>query len=218
MIKKTILLSFFLCCIFGFSQKYEFDYLIEYQTKIGKNVNYPYCLAVSSQNKSVIMEIGKNSITNKYYAILLDYERNIGCHFLINGKTITNNTKFELERKYEFQSKSFFRYNYINVEEMEDSQLRISALNKKKKKEKVVFEMEISLMKFPKDLSFIFYEPLTNEQEMTLIDHIKQKLTNKPDFSEGFVIKNLTIKSNSLQPYMRTLKNINKTNLVINLD
>lgn len=218
MIKKAFFFVFFLSFIPGFSQKYEFDYLMEYELKIGNNNFNQYYLAVNSEDKSVIMEIGKNSITNKYYAILINNEKNVVYHFQINGNTIGNTTKFEFERKYEIQNISHFRYNYLNIEEIEASQFKISALNKKKQKEKIIFEMDISLMKFPKDLSFIFYEPLTYKENSTIVELIKQKLPVNSDFSEGFIISNFSVKSNSLRPYVRTLKNIQKTNLVINVD
>lgn len=218
MTKRTILFVLFLCCISGFSQKYEFDYLIEYELKIGNNNFNEYYLAVNSEDKSVIMEIGKNTVTSKYYAILFNNEKNVVYHFLINGSTIGNTTKFELERKYEIQNISHFGYNYLNIEEVEASQFKISALDKKKKKEKMIFEMDISLMKFPKDLSFIFYEPLTYKEDLTVGELVKQKLPINSDFLGGFVIKDLYVKNSNLKPYKRTLKNIKKTSLVINVD
>lgn len=176
--KKKFLLLFYFISSFVFSQNYMFDYMLKTTVKRSNPSNqYESFDMVNSKNHYLYMEVGKNTITENYYSILIDKEKKNILRFLVSDIS-KNPLIFQLENSHKLSNYQYYKFVNLKIESIGKLKFKIYP-EKIIKPKKQVFELEIQLEKFEDDLIVIDFETLTTEQEFEIENLIKSQLKSE---------------------------------------
>lgn len=132
---------------------------------------------VNSKNHYLYMEVGKNTITENYYSILIDKEKKNILRFLVSDIS-KNPLIFQLENSHKLSNYQYYKFVNLKIESIGKLKFKIYP-EKIIKPKKQVFELEIQLEKFEDDLIVIDFETLTTEQEFEIENLIKSQLKSE---------------------------------------
>lgn len=214
--KKNFLLLFCFISSFVFSQEYHFDYMMKYEVSSEINNHYTSFHMINSNDKDVLMEIGQNTVTKKFYATIKDSKKDIVHHFALNDPA-SDQLQFVYESSNSLTKYRLYKYDSLQIERVGQLKYKIYTIkNKSIKKNNFIFNIE--LMPFEDNLLYVDYEPLRHSEEIEILQLIKSKLMTD-EVDKNYIIKSFSSNSN-LKGIAVTQKLIEakKVNLVLTIN
>lgn len=208
---KLMIMYFLMQAVTIFSQKYAFDYMLKSEVDNNGSKFQSFDL-VNSENHNIYMEVGKNTTTSRFYAILLDKQRKL-VHKFDLGQILTNPLKINYLDKYSFGKINFLKSDKWVLEKIADYKYKVFTDNISIKN-KGYFEIELLLAPFEADLITINFEILSRNQESEVEQLVKEKLKSE-NLPGNFYIKEITYKYLKKMTYS---SKITPEKYVINLD
>jgi len=191
--KKNLLVIFCFISSFVFSQEYHFDYIMKYEVSSEMNNHYTSFHMINSKDKDVLMEIGQNTVTKKFYAIIKDSKKDIVHHFALNDPA-SDQLQFVYESSNSLTKYRLYKYDSLQIERVGQLKYKIYTIkNKSIKKNNFIFNIE--LMPFEDNLMYVDYEPLRHSEEIEILQLIKNKLMTD-EVDNNYIMKSFSCNSN----------------------
>jgi hypothetical protein len=212
MIKKTILLSFFLCCILGFSQKYEFDRFVIFKYKEEKNdkdnpEHYEFYSSINGQTMNLY------TVDSKTFGSIFDFKTLMKHTFEVNQKgemLVCNYISSEDFNKYKSKIVKEDKYlsNHFEISNISSNIFKIIGTSKKNK---LIFELKVEI-----EPSVIDYLNVTIDHEES--DVLKKILLSKLNDQYKYKVRWYEVKyKRTGHSFIKEIKKVIKTNLILEL-
>ncbi len=207
--KKNLLLLFCFISLFGFSQKYHFDYFIKKQSNLDEPdkqqwIDDSFYDSVHHQSLLITTQ------NNKTIAIIYETETDRRHVFTVNKlkNTFTFDYKYSNQFPKPDKSVHYNKENVIRVEKTDPLTFNITVFKNSKLKRKKISAM-VTL-----ERSELNYINLNADYNRT--DEINEKLKSFLEPDSNYIIKNEQIKYHSSgYTFNKSIQNIQKTDLTI---
>jgi len=174
------------------SQEYHFDYMLKtIAIRTNPKNQYESFDMINSKNHYWYMEVGKNTISENYYSILIDKDKKNILRFQVSDLR-KNPLIFQLESNDKYSDYPRYSFKNLKIESIGKLKYKIYPEQILKPK-KQIFEMEVQLEKFEDDLIVINFELLNNEQEFE-IENLSKSQLKEENQTGNFYIKEINIK------------------------